>query len=354
MKRIVQPWRAHLAGLAAAAVTVLASAGCATTPAQSLPRFPHQTHLADVGANCLTCHRSVLSSTESGVANLPAYSVCARCHGQEAGPGAKFSYNAAATFAGAAGRNHIVFAHKNHMPRAKGQCVKCHVDVQTDKPTAGILPNMASCLESCHQRDYDTNACTRCHEAADLPKLRPVSDIPHGVDYVPRHATDATRAQRLCQTCHQDSWCTSCHENSGGLRADLQRLNDVQSEFSHRGDYITRHPIEASENASKCLKCHTVSSCDACHVRNHVSGNGIGGVNHHPPGWVGDPGGETFHGRAARRHIVECASCHEQGPATNCIRCHKVGAYGGNPHPSGWKSSQSNSSAEMCQYCHAR
>ena len=56
-------------------------------------------------------------------------------------------------------------------------------------------------------------------------------------------------------------------------------------------------------------------------------------------------------GRSHGRDIVACAGCHEAGPATNCIRCHKVGGYGGNPHPRGWKSARGVDS-EMCRYCH--
>jgi hypothetical protein len=83
-----------------------------------------------------------------------------------------------------------------------------------------------------------------------------------------------------------------------------------------------------------------------------VSGNAISGRSPHPPGWVGtNTQASSFHGRAARRDILACASCHEQGPATNCIRCHKVGAYGGNPHPNGWRSARSVDE-EMCRYCH--
>jgi hypothetical protein len=83
-----------------------------------------------------------------------------------------------------------------------------------------------------------------------------------------------------------------------------------------------------------------------------VSGNAVGANNPHPPGWVGaDTRSSDFHGSHARRDILSCAGCHEQGPATNCIRCHTVGAYGGNPHPSGWQSARGRQSS-MCRYCH--
>jgi hypothetical protein len=83
-----------------------------------------------------------------------------------------------------------------------------------------------------------------------------------------------------------------------------------------------------------------------------VSGNSVGGHSPHPAGWLGgDPGSRDFHGTAARRDVALCASCHDRGPATNCIQCHKVGAYGGNPHPPGFHSSQGIHEG-MCRYCH--
>jgi hypothetical protein len=120
----------------------------------------------------------------------------------------------------------------------------------------------------------------------------------------------------------------------------------------HRGDFLTRHAIDALAEPARCLSCHTERDCDSCHVERGVSGNAVGANNPHPPGWVGaDTRSSDFHGSHARRDILSCAGCHEQGPATNCIRCHTVGAYGGNPHPSGWQSARGRQSS-MCRYCH--
>jgi hypothetical protein len=120
----------------------------------------------------------------------------------------------------------------------------------------------------------------------------------------------------------------------------------------HRGDFMVRHAIEAQSQPAACLSCHETQDCDSCHLERGVSGNAQNSRNPHPPGWVGnDVNSSDFHGRHARRDIVACAGCHEQGPATNCIRCHTVGAYGGNPHPHGWQSGRSPSST-MCRYCH--
>ncbi len=326
------------------------------TPKDALsPRFPHRVHLESTGLNCHNCHSSIPTSTTTGRPDFPGYAACSSCHRSEVGQGRRYGYDAQATFSGNPDRRHVIFSHQRHMRPAKGQCVQCHKDVESNVPTQAILPAMAACLGACHQKQYDDRNCTLCHQQSDLVTLRPVTDIPHGLDYVPRHATDALRAGQLCRSCHTDNQCTACHSTSTGLRAEVQRLDDTRSSFRHGGDYITRHAIEARTEPTACVRCHQPSSCDSCHVRNGVSGNARGGLSPHPAGWTGrDSSDPTSHGRAARRQVVECASCHEQGPATNCIRCHKVGAFGGNPHPAGWSRMQSASSGETCRYCHER
>ena len=78
-----------------------------------------------------------------------------------------------------------------------------------------------------------------------------------------------------------------------------------------------------------------------------------GGVSPHPVGWMSrDAGSPDFHGRAARREPLTCMACHDHGPATNCIPCHKVGGIGGDPHPHGYHPSRARTDA-MCRYCHA-
>jgi hypothetical protein len=140
---------------------------------------------------------------------------------------------------------------------------------------------------------------------------------------------------------------------SQDLSVERRRPAALERALVHRGDFVSRHGIEALSQPARCARCHTPATCDACHLERGVSGGRVGGRNPHPPGWVvGAPGAPSGHGRDARRDILACASCHDQGPATNCIRCHKVGAYArANPHPSGWRSARS-ASASMCRYCH--
>jgi predicted CXXCH cytochrome family protein len=335
-------------------LTLLAAAnlGCGSSGVQ--PRFPHSTHLRSGSLTCTNCH-AVTESTAVGKLHQPGYDICRRCHSASVGPGEKYSFDLSRTLSADPDYDHVIYSHKDHHPRTKGQCVRCHhVGTEADANPQALLPSMADCL-TCHQGEYDRVHCTGCHTPARLAKLRPVTDVSHGTNYVRQHAADAARKPRLCQACHSEHFCTDCHDTGTGVRVELRRLDDIKGEYVHRADFVSRHSIEARARPSACVRCHQPSSCDSCHVRNRVSANSHGAASPHPAGWTGrDASNPNYHGRAARRQIIECAACHDQGPATNCIACHKVGASGGNPHPSGWRTNLSPRDTEMCQYCHSR
>jgi hypothetical protein len=133
---------------------------------------------------------------------------------------------------------------------------------------------------------------------------------------------------------------------------EQRRPDSIERQFKHVGDFLVRHGIESRSRPGTCLRCHTSQSCDGCHIERGVSAARAGASNPHPLGWVGrDRGASTFHGTAARRDPIACMACHDHGPATNCIECHRVGGGGGNPHPRGWHS-QRSPDAPMCRYCH--
>jgi len=135
---------------------------------------------------------------------------------------------------------------------------------------------------------------------------------------------------------------------------------EVDQKFVHRGDYLTRHQIEARHDSRYCMKCHGQYFCRSCHSLNGVAAptdaNLRGGItrNPHPADWL-VPGSATSHGAKARQNIVQCASCHDRGGYSVCVKCHRVGGWGGSPHPPGWswrdKSNQCRHSA-MCATCH--
>ncbi len=340
---VALPCLAGLAGLV----------GCDEVPA---PRFPHRAHLtaSDCGGTgqpecptCLSCHAGIRQP--KGRATLSPGD-CTTCH-QSSAP--EVSAVVDRLSQGGPSSQGIEFDHPSHLqlPEIHGQCVKCHVGVAEDGTAGNMFPKMSACLQ-CHDDDFDRGQCTPCHRQPQLRALVPKTFLRHDGDFLRDHGRAATRQAQVCSQCHTQDTCLACHDQSQSLTVETRNPDAIDRRFIHRGDFITRHPIEARSAPATCLSCHTTSSCDSCHVERGVSAARIGSANPHPVGWIGpNTASSDFHGRAARRDIVTCAACHDHGPATNCIRCHKVGGYGGTPHPEQWRSGRS-SSAAMCRYCH--
>lgn len=316
-------------------------------------RFPHQAHLdLDCGApgkpECLSCATCHAARQIDRAHKLPQASLCENCHRKDV-----HEVTRVLTVAVEHPYGDIIFPHDSHlsMPDIGGQCVPCHAGVvEVDLPP---LPPMKQCF-GCHehQEQWDRRECTPCHARRDLERTPPQTFLRHDEGFLKHHGSSATLNRALCASCHARSDCQVCHDVSQQLGVEARRPELIEAEFVHRGDFVVRHAIEARSEPARCASCHSPASCDACHVQRGVSGNHRGAANPHPPGWIGrDVNSRDFHGRAARRDLLSCAGCHERGPATNCIRCHKVGAFGGNPHPGGFKSAESRS-AMMCRYCH--
>lgn len=321
-------------------------------------RFPHQAHLVATKCggpgqgecpSCATCH-SGLRTSDARATEPP--SDCARCHRP-----------ATATVQAETERlrtqsrpsQPIHFEHPAHLalPEIAGQCIGCHPGEVDDGASGASFPPMAECL-ACHrhQAQFDAGQCALCHGLQDLRKRVPRTVLRHDLGFVREHRELANQHSRACAQCHAQAECTACHDDSQPLTIERRRPEALEREQVHRGDFLTRHAIEARSAAGSCVRCHASSSCDACHVARGVSAARVGSVSPHPVRWLGgDTSSPDFHGRAARREVVACAGCHEQGSATVCIQCHRVGGRGGNPHPNGWTSTQATS-AGSCRFCH--
>ena len=323
-------------------------------------RFPHELHLTQIACggpkqpdclSCASCHRL----REKGPPTFPEVSTCAAslCHNPSEKAGLAeiqpVEDDRAALAKG------IRFNHQKHLAKQeiKGQCIPCHggaIQTADDKPR---FPPMSKCF-GCHEHraQWDRGQCFPCHARPDIEHLLPKTFLRHDAAFAKKHGQQSRQNGQVCQQCHTESQCNDCHDASQRIPVERRRPDAIERSFVHRGDFVARHSIEAKLQPARCARCHEPQTCDACHVERGVSGNRKSGLNPHPTGWIG-PNTESrdFHGHSARRDILACAGCHDQGPATNCIRCHKVGGYGGNPHPKGWKSSRSDSAA-MCRYCH--
>jgi len=344
-------WPASVILILAMSVAVCIAA-CRETAAP--PRFPHAVHLVGLECGkpgqraCLSCSTCHSPSQRERVHKLPDERLCARCHRDDA-------HELRRVLAIVPDRpyGNIRFDHDQHlrMKGVEGQCVGCHAGVV--RPNQPNIPPMSQCF-SCHEHEAEWNRgeCTPCHSSQDLRRTMPQTFLRHDSTFMRRHGQLASLDQQLCGACHSEAQCNDCHDITQDLTFERRRPERVSRTFVHSGDFLTRHALEATSQPARCARCHTPDSCESCHLARGVSGARVNGRNPHPPGWVGSTlGAPSLHGPAARRDIYACASCHEQGPLTNCIRCHKVGGFGGNPHPRGWRSAR-GAGEQMCRYCH--
>ena len=215
---------------------------------------------------------------------------------------------------------------------------------------------MASCL-GCHehQEQFDQGRCEVCHVDLSQYPLEPISAFSHESNWVKLHPTAARSATASCGKCHDQTYCSTCHDaQTVPIPVETRFPERVDDDFQiHRGDWLSRHSLEAQAARSLCERCHSPAFCNNCHVAQNLSPAGTNPRDPHPPGWAFP--GPNSHATAARNDIGSCQACHDQGPASNCVGCHKVGGIGGNPHPAGFLARHNPAQihrSSMCLYCH--
>lgn len=187
--------------------------------------------------------------------------------------------------------------------------------------------------------------CNECHKGEGVAPN-------HGADFVREHRLLASRADKNCNQCHDQAWCLDCHQG-GGTGDDLTIGNSGRDykPKSHRSDFISIHPIKALDNQQQCYRCHDQKYCTACHERFPKGSLRI--KSHLMLG----PNGQRYapalneHASEARRNLQSCQTCHPEGDV--CIQCHRSGRT--NPHPRGFKAGnyKDRTNGKMCQKCHA-
>ncbi len=230
----------------------------------------------------------------------------------------------------------LTFSHADHLPRVNGDCTKCHTALVEPGIAKAPVPPMSTCT-GCHNHamDYAQAKCQPCHVDLKRYRLKPVSDFKHAGDFLRTHGQMARTSAATCAACHEQTSCAECHAaTTRPFKADIQWPEKVESSFIHRGDYVSRHVIDASADPASCRRCHGSAFCEACHNEQNVSPQSPSATprDPHPPGWAS----RSAHGAAARQNIVSCAGCHDQGARSICVSCHKPNGPGGNPHPPGW------------------
>jgi hypothetical protein len=338
-------------GLAIAAIALAACAGVLGLRSDTQLAFPHRAHVLK-GIACTTCHAGVGASGDDGVMHLPDDATCttAACHAKPHDARPCLGCHADAASVGAAGeaRAHLKFAHASHMPRTNNNCMRCHVGVAEGDER--LRPEMQTCYR-CHSSSETARTCDDCHRDLADEGTAPSSHLSHDGDWLHEHGARAASSAELCASCHQQSFCATCHGvNTAALPSRLA-FDDPFRASVHRAGFRARHAIEAREQPGACSTCHTPAACETCHAREGVALVSGAGASPHPPGWIGLTPGTDQHGRAARNDPASCAACHDGAGQELCVKCHQVGGIGGDPHPPGWSSRQPLS-ALPCRLCH--
>jgi hypothetical protein len=322
--------------------------------------FPHSTHV-DADVACSSCHAmEKATKLEAGVRHvkIPArpskQKVCEDCHDKD--PDLKIPARMRPF--------RLTFDHAAHLPRVNGDCKRCHAE----PPEAGAAevkaPPMAACT-SCHnhQQDFAQARCTPCH--TDLKGFKPQTAFAHEGDWLRTHGALARGSAESCAACHDQTYCAECHSpQTAAGRPSIVFPERVDRSFIHRGDYVSRHMIEAGANPASCRRCHGPAFCQSCHEEQGLSKLVQDFRDPHPAGWAVPPapGQIPPHGHAARRDISSCAGCHDQGAQATCVGCHRVGGIASDPvrnpngpHPSSFVSKhrgEDKTKNSMCAACH--
>jgi hypothetical protein len=316
-------------------------------------KAPHQRH-KEADVDCATCHETIFDSTTVEDRDLPKEKVCLGCHKEEKTEknNCAFCHSKAEPGTYPTRARWVKFNHSTHMERTNEDCSVCHKQLPEPTWTEQVKPTMATCL-NCHehQAQYDKGQCDVCHKDLSVFQLRPVSDYSHQGNWLQNHRLEARSSEANCATCHEQNFCVQCHAaQTVPVKAEIIYPERVDRQFIHRHDFVSRHMVEARADEAMCLRCHSVNTCQQCHAQSGLSPMNPG-VDPHPPGF----GNGNVHGPAARRDIVQCAACHDQGASSNCVSCHRVGGIAGNPHPAAWTLRHGREEIgrnAMCQVCH--
>lgn len=346
--------------------------------------FPHSVHVEN--ADCADCHKGIKESTGPTLGKYIGkgkHGGCVACHEDEVKKKCEMCHVKGQDKKVELTRiNRMVnFSHAAHQPRVQQAlaaktpvgkdgkkvdakklvtCKQCHAAAyKTKKAGTPMLGKMAVCTDACHKKDIKDQACDKCHTQLTRQRLEAVLHLGHQGNFLKRHGTLARNSAERCAQCHDQTYCADCHGRTSSMPLSIRYPEKINNRYIHRGDFIGRHMVQARAQPTTCKKCHGNQYCTTCHEMRGVVrpaptavGSKVRAV--HGAQWM-TPGQAGFHGREARRNAARCASCHDQGAASNCVKCHKVGALGGSPHPRNFK--WANKSGEckanpMCLTCH--
>ncbi len=325
---------------------VVSLGACKPEPRPVVANVGHSAH-ASGGVHCSRCHQGMEVAEEASSTHLPTDEVCVECHRGEGHEPGKCTEVDRCTECHVDDDAHgtlerrgeaLIFSHKNHLQREKGECVTCH--------TPGVTPTMEDC-RPCHDAWLDSLACGTCHKSLSAYPLVPVTHQAHGADFLRRHGAEARVGADRCATCHAQAFCADCHDNRRPFTAATAWSDRPDRNFIHRPNFEARHAWSARQEPQTCLGCHSEQDCATCHEQ---IGRGVGGLSPHPAGWASAGPGPNLHSREARYDLLGCAACHSGAGSEICVTCHAVGGPGGSPHEG--REPRGDTGRQPCVRCH--
>lgn len=207
---------------------------------------------------------------------------------------------------------------------------------------------IASC-SNCHTR----NSCQQCHagssaadEMARLPvrtagmapgvNLKSRTRTAHPAGFANAHGTAAGAGGESCTSCHEQNFCSSCHQG-----ADSKRF--------HPANFAARHSDAVYGSDGECSSCHNRESfCQSCHTGLGLNSTGRRTTTFHNAQsvWL------LQHGQPARQNMESCTSCHTQNSCTRCHATNAKGGWGVSPHGSMDVTGIKDKNQAVCQRCH--
>lgn len=213
----------------------------------------------------------------------------------------------------------IKFSHSDHFnarDRMPMVCATCHSDVTTSKSLAEVaLPNKIDCV-GCHETskaltaEFRMTNCQLCHvdhQSGPIPAshTRDVKPASHTEGFRPHHSEQAAGADAKCFLCHTSispksaptTQCLACHQVMRPASHTARWADDLHGKYAaidrtscatcHQNDFCSRchnelprthvplppfknggHARLAMLNKRSCFTCHTYQdTCAECHLR---------------------------------------------------------------------------------------
>ena len=109
--------------------------------------------------------------------------------------------------------------------------------------------------------------CTECHETD--PETIVYERFNHDIYFAENHGQVVRQQAAVCYMCHKQSYCDDCHGVWVELKPSIKNQTENYRRMPHRGDYLTRHVIDARINPAPCYRCHgnpeRSRTCKPCH-----------------------------------------------------------------------------------------